>query len=127
MNKQPSLQPIIFIDLKKHRIRVHKQTLHLLKDPKYIQLWVNPHTRHIAIKRCNSRGREAHEVQLTNNICCELYSTELICTLQEVCSGLESNKGYRLYGKCSPDASLALFSMDDGIAFDEFSEEQRVL
>lgn len=51
MNKQPSLQPILFIDLKKNRIRIHKQTLHLLGDPEYIQLLINPVTRLIAVRR----------------------------------------------------------------------------
>ncbi len=42
MNTPPTPQAILCIDLKKNRIRIHRQTLHLLGDPDYIQLLVNP-------------------------------------------------------------------------------------
>lgn len=51
MNNQPSSQPILCIDLKKNRIRIHKLTLHMLGDPEYIQLLVNPCTHMIAIRK----------------------------------------------------------------------------
>ena len=38
------------IDLKKYRIRVHKSTLHLLGDPRYIQLLINPSDQIVAIR-----------------------------------------------------------------------------
>ena len=42
MNRETSLKPVLCIDLKKNRIRIHKLTLHMLGDPEYIQLLVNP-------------------------------------------------------------------------------------
>lgn len=51
MSNQPSSQPILCIDLKKNRIRIHKHTLHMLGDPEYIQLLVNPCTHMIAVRK----------------------------------------------------------------------------
>lgn len=33
MNRETSLKPVLCIDLKKNRIRIHKLTLHMLGDP----------------------------------------------------------------------------------------------
>lgn len=123
MNKQASLQPILSIDLKKNRIRIHKQTLHLLGDPEYIQLLVNPDARLIAIRRSIRKDYLAHRVRLTNSICYELYSRELIQTLQQVNAGLETNKGYRIYGKYNPKECVAHFAMDNIVLFNELQEE----
>lgn len=41
--------PMIVIDSKNNRIRIHRNTLHLLGDPEYIQLLVNPERLMIAV------------------------------------------------------------------------------
>ena len=51
MNRETSLKPVLCIDLKKNRIRIHKLTLHMLGDPEYIQLLVNPQDSMIAIRK----------------------------------------------------------------------------
>ena len=126
MNKQPFLQPILFIDLKKNRIRIHKQTLHLLGDPEYIQLLINPVTRLIAVRRSIQKDYLAHRVRHNNNsdrFCFELYSQELIHTLQKVNDDLESNKGYRIYGKFNAKECIAQFAIDDLVLLTEIQEE----
>ena len=60
MNRQTSLKPILCIDLKKNRIRIHKQTLRLLGNPEYIQLLVNPDIHMIAIRRSVRQDYLAH-------------------------------------------------------------------
>lgn len=122
MNKQPSLQPILSIDLKKHRIRIHKQTLHILGDPEYIQLLVNPDTRLIAIRRSIRTDYLAHRVRhncTSDRLCFELCSRDLIRTLQKVDTSLENNKSYRIYGKYSAKECLAHFAMDDLVLWNE--------
>ena len=37
-----AVTPSILIDIKKNRIRIHKNTIHALGDPKYVLLLVNP-------------------------------------------------------------------------------------
>ena len=72
-----SNQPILSIDLKKNRIRIHKRTLHLLGNPEYIQLLVNPDDRTIAIMKGISSDVLAHRVyydRIKKGQSCELYS-----------------------------------------------------
>jgi hypothetical protein len=38
-------RPAILVDLKKYRIRIHKNTLHSIGNPKHILLLVNPEER----------------------------------------------------------------------------------
>ena len=50
-------------DLKKNRIRIHKLTLHMLGDPEYIQLLVNPQDSMIAIRKSVRKDYLAHRVR----------------------------------------------------------------
>ena len=63
MNRQTSLKPVLCIDLKKNRIRIHKLTLHMLGDPEYIQLLVNPKSSMIAVRKSVRRDYLAHRVR----------------------------------------------------------------
>ena len=63
MSNHPSSQPILCIDLKKNRIRIHKHTLHMLGDPEYIQLLVNPDTHMIAVRKSVRQDYLAHHVR----------------------------------------------------------------
>lgn len=116
MNPQTSQNPTLCIDLKKNRIRIHKLTLHLLGDPDYIQLLVNPATNCIAIQRCRQYDHLSHHVslqELPDRTCCELYSTELLQTLREINDDWENNCSYRLYGKINRQNGVAWFAMKD--------------
>ena len=42
MSDHNSPTVLLSVDIKKYRIRIHKATLHLLGDPPYIQLLINP-------------------------------------------------------------------------------------
>ena len=87
MNRQHSLKPTLSVDLKKKRIRIHKVTLHLLGDPEYIQLLVNPLNHTIALRKSIQEDYLAHRIrkeQLTGKNCYELYSTDFVNTLCKV-------------------------------------------
>ena len=106
--------PILCIDLKKNRIRIHKQTLHLLGDPEYIQLLVNPQSGTIAIRRSFSEDYLAHRIKaehLTDGNSYELYSRELIQTLRTLNTNYENNKSYRIYGNFNTKSNVACFDM----------------
>ncbi len=55
-------KPAILIDLKKYRIRIHKNTLYLLGNPEYIMFLVNPSDRIIAIRCGTKSDRYAHRI-----------------------------------------------------------------
>lgn len=114
MNKQP----ILCIDLKKKRIRIHKQTLHLLGDPEYIQLLVNPTAKIIAIKKSYAGDYLAHRIhdyQFTDKNSYELYSANLLRTLQRNSMHWNNNCSYRIYGQFNHHEELVSFSMNDTV------------
>ncbi len=111
MNKQTTTPPSLCIDLKKNRIRIHRHTLHLLGNPEYIQLLVNPTDGKIAIRRSTSKDYLAHKVYLDSDDCVELYSSYLIENLITLNNNLTNNCSYRLYGIIDTQSEMALFSM----------------
>jgi len=123
MNRQTSLKPVLCIDLKKNRIRIHKLTLHMLGDPEYIQLLVNPQNSMIAIRKSVNKDFLAHRVRYSkadSRYCYELYSTELLQALRHTNNiHLENNRSYRIYGVINPKECLASFSMNECVLVDD--------
>ncbi len=116
MNRQTSLKPILCIDLKKNRIRIHKQTLRLLGNPEYIQLLVNPDIHMIAIRRSVRQDYLAHYVTphyVDNKNSYELYSQELLSNLKQINSGFSGHSSYRIYGTMNEKEGLAFFRMTE--------------
>ena len=109
-------QPIVCIDLKKGRIRVHKVTLHILGDPDFILLLINPDTGVLAIKETlpeDYLGLKIRKEMLTDGKCYEIYSKELFRALSAIRSDWEMNKSYRIYGQHEPRSNAAFFYMKD--------------
>lgn len=99
--QQNEEKPTLFIDLKKNRIRIYKQTLHLLGNPEYVQLLVNPDTGSIAVCPADSRDHLSHRIrweELSKSKCCELYSRNFLQTLRRASPGWEANRTYRIQG-----------------------------
>ncbi len=106
----------IAIDLKKYRIRIHKSTIHLLGDPKYIQLLVKPESSQVAIRAIEkeTRGDQNFKVdskRMKSDNSYELYSQTLIKKLCTIVEGLEPNYTYRLNGEILTSQKAALFSL----------------
>lgn len=116
MNKTANPATTLTIDLKKYRIRIFKQALHLMGDPKYIQFLVNPARMEVALLAVDKQlpRDQTHKVNMhtllsENSI--EVYSMSFINKLCEVVGGLESNLNYRLSGEVLVDKRAALFSL----------------
>ena len=110
---KPDAIPIISIDYKWHRIRIHKQTLLLLGDPEYVELLVNPETKILAV-RCSSGGSDrVHKVKGINKDGAVLQSAYLLRSLQQVNPELMSGKSYRIYGPMNAKEVIAQFSMTE--------------
>lgn len=130
MSNQPSSQPILCIDLKKNRIRIHKLTLHMLGDPEYIQLLVNPCTHMIAVRKSVRQDYLAHHVRacysdIRNSY--ELYSRELLQTLRQTNSELSNNRSYRIYGAINQKEGLASFSMQECVLVDDSARTEETV
>lgn len=105
--------PMIVIDSKNSRIRIHRSTLHLLGNPEYIQLLVNPERLTLAILP-SQKLKTANEIRwdrIAESKSCELYSKILIRQLGSICPNWKSNGKYRLYGVCASDGLLIQFDM----------------
>ena len=127
MNRETSLKPVLCIDLKKNRIRIHKLTLHMLGDPEYIQLLVNPQDSMIAIRKSVRKDYLAHRVRYSkadSRYCYELYSTELLQALRHTGIYLEDNRSYRIYGALNPKECLASFSMNECVLVDDMTRTE---
>lgn len=105
--------PMIVIDSKNSRIRIHRNTLHLLGDPKYIQLLVNPKRLTIAILS-SKKLKTANVIRwdrIAENRSCELYSKILIRQLGSICPNWKPDGKYRLYGACVSEGLLIQFDL----------------
>ena len=97
-HKTPS-KPVRTIDYRWNRIRIHKQMLHLLGDPDYIELLVNPDTCAIAVRISSGDSDRSHSVnQAHKGKCIELHSAYLLRSLQSLSPQLIKGQTYRLYG-----------------------------
>lgn len=106
-------RPMIVIDSKNSRIRIHRNTLHLLGNPESIQLLVNPKQLTLAILP-GQKLRTANKVcwdKIGKSKSCELYSKILIRQLGSIWPNWKADGKYRLYGVCISNGMLIQFDM----------------
>ncbi|MPM03038.1 hypothetical protein SDC9_49297 [bioreactor metagenome] len=111
-------KPLIVVDFKKYRIRIHKNTLLSLGSPEYIFLLVNPKERTLAILRSDRFNPRAHRISavlLQSGKPIELYSRSLVKILCDVCNDWQDHKSYRLYGDIIPNEGIVHFYMPDAL------------
>ena len=113
-------RPVILVDLKKSRIRIHKNTLHSIGDPDHVLILVNPEERTLAFLSSDKSDPRAHKISKgssSNQKCIELYSRSLIKNLRNLYSYWQDNQSYRLYGEIISNEGVAQFHMDESILF----------
>lgn len=107
----------ITIDPKKNRIRMFKSMLHLLDEPNYIQLLVNPEQKLFVIRSIEKEAPYAQtfkvnkHVQNTDNSY-ELYSGTLITKLCVILGITDVSCSYRMTGTVVLAQKMAAFSFD---------------
>lgn len=122
MSDTAILKPIVCIDLKKDRIRIHRTTLHMIGDPAFINLLVNPNSRTLAIRKAHRDDPLALRIrknQLMDGNCVEFGCRELIHMLRSVDGIWSDNCSYRIYGECNRKESLAQFAIKDSVLVEE--------
>lgn len=108
---------IMAFDPKKSRIRIHKTTIHMMGDPKYIHLLVHPEKKSVAIVavKSNSPGKDAHRIKpqiMESDNSYEIYSSLFLKKLFEIVGGLSTECSYRISGKMIPSQKMAVYSLD---------------
>ena len=104
----------ISVDLKKHRLRIHRNTLNALYIPKFVQLMINPTDMVIAIIGTEKALPESHKVNLSQlgaDNSYELYSKTLMNELRALVPNLDSGNSYRFYGRKISGENIVLFPM----------------
>lgn len=115
MSEQTQQQVTIAVDLKKYRIRIHRNTLALLGTPKYIQLLVSPSAKMMAIQGVDTRTRFTHRVNLSalrpdNSY--EIYSSLFVNQLLALVTDLDAKCTYRLTGEIITEENAAVFPLN---------------
>ena len=117
MIEKPNLCTQISIDLKKSRIRVHKESLHLIGDPKYIQFLVNINDRMMAIRAIDEAQVDLQSYRVDQNrmesdFSFEVYSKPLIKRLCIEFKCFRKGCSYRLTGRANQSEKIAVFDID---------------
>lgn len=116
MCKSDNLQTAISIDMKKFRIRIHKESLRMIGQPEYIQLLVNVDRSQVAIRGMdhNKKGSDAHKVnkaQIQSDFSYEIYSQSLMLKLRSAFPAFKEECTYRLSGIAYPEDRVAVFEI----------------
>jgi hypothetical protein len=118
MIDKETARPTISVDLKKYRIRIHKNTLYSIGNPDTVLLLVNPEERTFAILRSDRSDPRAHHISwssFVNKKSFELYSRSLVKSLRDVCSDWQDNQSYRMYGDIIHNKGIAQFHMSESV------------
>lgn len=127
MNNYTNSAPILCIDFKKSRFRIHRNTLRLLGNPKYIQLLINPYENILAIRCTVREDRLSHYVATSCFISrnsYELYSSSLTTTLLNLNDQLRDDCSYRFYGSINLPHKIALFALNNAIPIISKKQEE---
>ena len=106
----------VSIDFKRSRVRIYKESLHLIGDPNYIQLMVNVEQRLVAIRGIDrdTRGSHSHKINHTkfnSEMCFEIYSQSFVSKLRSAFDGFEGDCTYRLTGTVFPNDRAVVFEI----------------
>ncbi len=96
-------------------IRIHRQTIRLLKNPASVQFLVNPEELYIAVLGSDKpiSGGTANKVRMshTSQQSIEFYSTILIKNFSELLGGFDLRFNYQLTGEIDQVNRVAYFSL----------------
>ncbi len=105
------------IDLKKYRIRVHKQTLKALGSPSFVQLLFSPRRNAIVILSCEKQTPSGQEIPVQfdkpdSSGTFDIYCKELITRIQIEFNGLNHEGLYHLSGFLLPEGNGVCFPLN---------------
>lgn len=127
-NQQEKAVVKISIDTKGNLIRIHKNMLHLLGDPPYIQLLINPVTAEVALRSVNKKVAydQTHRISkkmYLSDRSIEIFSKSFIDRISKLIPGLSSNSRFHLFGSVIQSEKVAVFSFSTLTPFDEEDPE----
>lgn len=123
MGDMQTLTTTLSIDFKKNRIRIFKEALHHLGDPKLVQLLVNPEKKWFAIRGVEQGAPSdlLHRIsrkRLASDLSIEIYSRSFIESLRSICEELDMESCYHLPGVIVPQKRAMIFALKGAVLFD---------
>ena len=115
-------QPSLVLDPQNNLIRIHRNTLRLLKNPEFIQIMINPRSATIAIKSCNESDYRSERIKweiIKDTHCCEFYSKVLIKSIVNTLMKENHHQKYYIQGHFIEQENLAVFHMKEMNVFQE--------
>jgi len=115
MNETCNLRAQMTIDFRKMRIRLNKDSLHLLGDPKYIQLLVNINKHLIAIRAVDETQVDLQSYKINHidsEFPLEIYSSKLFTRLYSEFKCFNKEYSYHLPGKAQQSEGIIFFDID---------------
>lgn len=90
--------------------------IHLIGDPKHIQILVNPSTMELAVRAVDSElpNGQTHKVnqhQMSSENSFEIYSMFFLKKLVSLVGDLDTNGTYRISGAVAPGQKTAIFNL----------------
>lgn len=114
MNRENQSQALLTLDPVRNRIRIHRQTIRLLRSPAYVQFLVNPEELYIAVLGSDKpiSGGTANKIRLsdTTQQSVEFYSAILLNNFSEMVGGFDLRFNYQLSGEIDQVNRVAYFS-----------------
>ncbi len=109
--------PTLVIDFKNNLIRIHRNTLHILGDPKYVQLLVHPESMMLILRGSirNSTSQKINPKMTDGRQSFELYSKGLVKSLLGVCPVWEDEQAYRMKGEYIHAERITRFNMRESV------------
>lgn len=116
MTRPPELKTQLTIDCKKYRLRLRKDMLSLMGNPKYVQLLVNPERSLIALHGVDQELKDCEVIKVANrdvhpDNSHEIYSKLFVEKLCDLADGLDYGASYRLTGQLLAEDRVAVFSL----------------
>lgn len=117
MVNRKALNPSVSINLRKPVVRINKDTLSAIGNPKYIILLVNPDDCSLGVSPGNKNDRRAHCISKYNSSrnTMELYSTSFVNNLLKLCPTWHKQGSYKIQGKEIKGMNVVKFSMCNAI------------
>ena len=114
-----STEPVIIVDIARHRFRIHRTTLERLGKPDYVRLLINPDKKGLVVASCNEDTQGAHRLRHpSKRHSTEVYSPSLVNELAK-CAGFAHQKAVRLTGRQLRGQQVIFFSLENAGDADE--------
>jgi hypothetical protein len=111
-NQNHSKEMTIRIDMRCHRIHIHKSSLEAIGSPEYIQLGYQPETKKLMILNTNTDEREAIHLHFDKKGSCYVFSKGLLEGIREISGVLKLERSYYIKGELSESADAVLFRLE---------------